>query len=303
MAEDCFHDVRLHFYLGNYQQCINDAQRLSVKSEGGKRIRDYWIYRSMAAQKKYNVILANFEGQAAHGLIQPLLRLAEFHAGKRTAEEIYHEYVSTKNKWSEKEKAIYATIMLDAERPEEALRITYEDKNIELIALSVHAYILMNRFDKAEALLKDVLQDYEFHPLFQQAKGWLALAIGQDTAAYSDKETGALKLYSDLVQRYGNSVSLLIGKAASLISMGQTEEAETVLQTALSMDPQSVEANALLTVSASQSRLPTQNNSTRHLLKQLQVQAPEHQFVIDYKNAHDQIDKLQMEPNEAESTC
>ena len=69
-----------------------------MKSEVEKAVRDYWIYRSMAAQRKYNVfynllyffkkfqvILANFEGQAAHRLIQPLLHLAEFHTGKKTA--------------------------------------------------------------------------------------------------------------------------------------------------------------------------------------------------------------------------
>lgn len=51
---DDFFEVRNSFYLGLYQQCINEA---TTKIRGRNLEKDLFIYRSYVALKKYRIVL------------------------------------------------------------------------------------------------------------------------------------------------------------------------------------------------------------------------------------------------------
>lgn len=58
-------EVRNAYYLGNYQQCINEAQKLKSTKEETKLYRDVFMYRAYVAQKKYSVPLDEIAGSAS----------------------------------------------------------------------------------------------------------------------------------------------------------------------------------------------------------------------------------------------
>lgn len=70
-------EVRNAFFLGNYQQCINEAQKLKSSKDEIKLLRDVFMYRSYVAQKKYTVPLDEISGSAAAEL-RAVKMLAEY---------------------------------------------------------------------------------------------------------------------------------------------------------------------------------------------------------------------------------
>jgi len=55
---DVLFEVRNAFHMGNFQQCIKEAQKIkSTVDEETKLMRDVFMYRSYICQKKYGVIL------------------------------------------------------------------------------------------------------------------------------------------------------------------------------------------------------------------------------------------------------
>lgn len=67
-APDVLFEVRSAFYLGNYQQCINEAQKLKLTNDEAKIQRDTFLYRAYIAQKKFGVPLDEISATAPPAL-------------------------------------------------------------------------------------------------------------------------------------------------------------------------------------------------------------------------------------------
>lgn len=61
MPADPLFDVKNSFYIGNYQSCINEAQRMTPDSLEQKKCLDVFLYRSYIALKKYNLVIEELE--------------------------------------------------------------------------------------------------------------------------------------------------------------------------------------------------------------------------------------------------
>ena len=70
-------DIKNAFYTGNYQTCINEAQKLKIGDPELSTDRDVLMYRAYLALKKFRVVLEEV-GPSSKPLLQPLAMLATF---------------------------------------------------------------------------------------------------------------------------------------------------------------------------------------------------------------------------------
>merc|ERR1711959_329634 len=147
------------------------------------------------------------------------------------------------DKWMEDSSASTDATMLNVAamiynregKYEEALKYVHNPTSLEMMATLVFTFIQMDRIDLAEKQFKTMQQNEDDATLTQLASAWVHLAKG------GDKIQTALFTYTDLAEKFGTSVTLLNGMAACHMSKGEFEDAEKLLQEALSKNPNDVD--------------------------------------------------------------
>ena len=176
-------DIKNAFYTGNYQTCINEAQKLKITDPELATDRDVFMYRAYLALKKFRVVLEEV-GPSSKPLLQPLAMLATFLSNPSRKEAVVADLDSLMSGnvdvTNYVQLLVAATIYLGVGQPESALRVLHPSDHLECHALKVQALLSIHRPDLAKKELKVMQEKDEDATLTQLAQAWTNMALGGD---------------------------------------------------------------------------------------------------------------------------
>ena len=216
------------FWLGSFQQAINEGGRLNRLSDELKIERDEFVYRSYVGQGQYALVISEVDDDAPVNLraVKLLAEYLENPAGTRDG------VVETLGTWlTEKETRENSTVQLVAaiiyqreDLQKEAFTALKKQSTMEQTALWAQMCLQINRCDLAEQSFKKLESVDEDATLTQLVGAWINLHKGGDNtkeAAYT---------YEELIDKFGSSLTLLNGLAVAKMHQKDYDEAQKRLQ-------------------------------------------------------------------------
>ncbi|XP_030760902.1 coatomer subunit epsilon-like [Sitophilus oryzae] len=270
-------DVKVHFYIGNYQQCINEAAKIRKPSSPEIAIqRDIFTYRSYIAQNKFLVVLDEINPNSPSE-IQPLKILAEYLHGKSNKSTLLDQLNQKIDTTAHNETLVIVagTIFINEGNFDGAYRYLHASESLECMALIIEILLKLDRIDLALKKLKEMQEKDDDAILTQLAQAWVHSSMG------GEKLQDAYYIYQELVDKYGSTPLLLNGQAVTFLGQGKYEEAEAALQEALTKD--SKNADTLINLITLQRHLEKGPEFANRYLSQLKDAHPEHAFIKDLK--------------------
>mmetsp|Transcript_13606 Transcript_13606/g.16354 ORF Transcript_13606/g.16354 Transcript_13606/m.16354 type:complete len:292 (-) Transcript_13606:315-1190(-) len=280
---DALFNVHNSFYLGAYQQAINEASDVDCESDQERTDRDCFVYRAYIAMGSYQLVISEISEDAPTAL-QAVKLYAQYLDDSDKKESV----LATIQDWlndpacssNQTLLVIAATIYAAEGNYNEALKICHNGNSLELMAFMVQLLLRMDRSDQAEKHLKAMSQIDDDATCTQLATAWTNLALG------GSKVQEAFYVFQELGDKYSWTVKLHNGSAVCSLAMGNHEEAEKELLEALNKDNKDPDTLANLVVSQLHLGKPT-----ARYLNQLKMVAPEHMFVKKNEQMEDLFDK------------
>ncbi|KAK7866152.1 hypothetical protein R5R35_004798 [Gryllus longicercus] len=283
-------DVKNSFYIGNYQNCINEAQKLKPSNPAAQLERDSFLYRAYIAQKKYRVVLDEIHGASPLEL-QPLKFLADYlaHPAKRDTliSELDQQIAGNVDASNINFMIAASTVYYHEENFDAALRLLNQADHLECSALSLQIYLRMDRVDLAFKELKCMQEKDDDATLTQLAQAWVNIFMG------GEKLQDAYYIFQEMCDKYGSTPLLLNGQAVCFLGQGKHEEAEAALQESMDKDSNSPDSLINMIVLSQHSGKPPEVSN--RFLSQLLDCHTEHQFVKDYLQKESEFDRLAKE--------
>ncbi|XP_044528210.1 coatomer subunit epsilon isoform X3 [Gracilinanus agilis] len=173
-------DVKNAFYIGSYQQCINEAQRVKLSSPEKEVERDVFLYRAYLAQRKYGVVLDEIKATSSPEL-QAVRMFAEYLSSESQREAIIADLDRKMAKNVDVANTTFllmaASIYFHDKNPDAALRTLHQGESLECMAMIVQILLKLDRLDLARKELKKMQEQDEDATLTQLATAWVNLAM------------------------------------------------------------------------------------------------------------------------------
>lgn len=279
-------DIKNSYYIGNYQQCINDAQKEPPNYGNLKLQRDIFMYRAYLAQKKYGIVLAEIKNNS-HAELKPFKLLAEYlqtPANKEYVLKSLEQELESMYEINHSLVIVAATIYNHEHNYESALRVLKNDDTLEGAALSLIIYLQMNRVDLATKEFKKLREKDEDATLTQMAQAWLNLAQGKE------KLQEAYYIFQELTDKYGVTALLLNSQSVCYIGQGEYKKAEITLQDALEKDSNDIDSlvNSLFI----SGHVKVSADVSKRQLTMLRDSFPNSDFIKNYNKKEAEFDLL-----------
>jgi len=283
---DQLFDIRAAFLTGNYQQCINDASKLSVSPEL-KTERDALMYRAYIAQKKYGVVLDEIKSSGPP-VLQAVRMLAEYLSNESQRDAVVKELDSQMSGNVDMSNDIYllmaGSIYYHEQNFDAALRILHQSDSLECMALMVQTLLKIDRVDLAKKELKRMQDADDDSIITQLAQAWFNLSVG------GDKYQDAFYIFQELADKHVSTSLLLNGQAACYLAQGRYDDAESVLQEA--MDKDSNNAETIINMIVLSQHLGKAPEVTNRYISQLKDSHRSHPFLKDYIQKESEFDRI-----------
>jgi len=239
-ATDELFDLKTAFYLGNYQQAINEAQKLRVSDPRVQVEKDVYMYRAYIAQKKYSVVLDDIRASASDELKYVRL-MAEYLSNESKRAGIMRDLdgqLGSLNVTNPLVLLIIANIYALDENYEAALKVLHSVDVASLLessALTIQMYLKLDRHDLAKKELKRLTDTDEDAIITQLAMAWVYMATGE-------KLQDAYFTFQEQADKNTPTSLLLNSQALCQINQGKYDEAQSILQEALDKDSNNPDA-------------------------------------------------------------
>lgn len=271
MAEDQLFNLRNSVYLGNYQQAISEA--LSIGPAG-----DFFQYKAYVELAQYRVVMDEVDAQRPVA-VQAVRLLAAYLDGNRETKDAVvlqlKEWIGSPAAAGSWEVLLVAgTIYMHEQDYKEALRLMYQNTQLDVMSLVVHIYLAMHRPDLARKQVSAMQEQDDDATLTKLANAWVGLSEG------GEKYQDALYEFQELGEKYTMTLMLLNAQALCLLHQGKFEEAERMLQESLSKNANDATTLANLVVCMQQLRKPA--DVVSRYVNQLKAVAPTHLYVQRY---------------------
>ncbi|XP_026274487.1 coatomer subunit epsilon [Frankliniella occidentalis] len=282
-------DVKNSFFIGNYTQCIKEAENNDkVSTEELRFERLGFMYRAYIAQKKFRVVLDEVHSGSPPPLL-PIRLLAEYFGSPQRRIELVQqlEQMLSSGVTGYKHLLILtaATIYCQEGNYEAALRVLHQGDHLEYNALNLHIYLRMDRKDLARKELKIMQERDDDATLTQLSQAWLNIALGGEKMLQD-----AYYIFQEMVDKYGSTSLLLNGQAACFMGQGKYQEAQSVLQEALDKDSNA--PDTLINMTALSHYLGKAPEVANRYLSQLQDSHADNDFVKEYNQKTSEFQRL-----------
>jgi len=294
-SESATHDelfeIRSAFFLGNFQQCINEAQKLKTSKDETKIQRDVFLYRAYVAQKKYGVPLDEISASAAPPALKGVRMFADYlNSNDSRRLKLVEELEKTLNKGTEATNNTFilmaANIYMMETNFDAALRLLHnaEGDDLECMAATVQGLLKNDRIDLAHKEVQRMQSADEDAIITQLALAWVNMAQGKE------KLQEAFYIFQELIDKYGSTPLLLNCQASCLIMQQKYEQAEQLMHEAMEKDSNNPETLVNLIVLTQHLGKPVEQ--CNRYISQLKDGFPNHPWTKEYVQKERDFDRI-----------